>query len=185
MLNKQFSFFLLVGGLWFLFAFTKGETKRDYPQDYFRSPINTPIKLSGTFGELRSNHLHSGIDIKAHNGKTGQAILSVADGYVSRIKVQSGGYGNALYVNHPNGYTSVYAHLANFPEAVARYVKSEQERRKTFEIELYPKAEKFNLKKGEELGKMGLSGRSFGPHLHFEIRDTRTSKPINLSLIHI
>lgn len=172
-------FFFLVGGLWFLFAFTEGETNRDYPQNYFRSPVNTPIKLSGTFGELRSNHLHSGIDIKAHNGKTGQAILSVADGFVSRIKVQSGGYGNALYVNHPNGYTSVYAHLANFPEAVARYVKAEQKRRKTFEIELYPEAEKFKLKKGEELGKMGLSGRSFGPHLHFEIRDTRTSKPIN------
>jgi len=179
MLNKLLSFFFLVGSLWFLFAFTKGETSRDYPQNYFRSPVNTPIKLSGTFGELRSNHLHSGIDIKAHNGKTGQAILSVADGYVSRIKVQSGGYGNALYVNHPNGYTSVYAHLANFPEAVARYVKAEQKRRKTFEIELYPEAEKFNLKKGEEIGKMGLSGRSFGPHLHFEIRDTRTSKPIN------
>ena len=179
MINKLLSFVILIGGLWFLFAFTEDEPTRDYPQNYFRSPVNTPIKLSGTFGELRSNHLHAGIDIKAHNGKTGQAILAVADGYIARIKVQSGGYGNVLYVNHPNGYTSVYAHLGNFPKAVARYVKAEQKRKKTFEIELYPEAGKFNLKKGEELGKMGLSGRSYGPHLHFEIRDTRTSKPIN------
>ena len=178
-MNKLLTILSLVIGFCLLLAFTEGESKRDYPQNYFRSPVNTPIKLSGTFGELRSNHLHAGIDIKAHNGKTGQAILTVADGYVARIKVQSGGYGNVLYVNHPNGYTSVYAHLANFPKAVARYVKAEQKKRKTFEIELYPPAEKFKFKKGEQLGKMGLSGRSYGPHLHFEIRDTRTSKPIN------
>ncbi len=178
-MNKLLSLIILMGSLWFLFAFTESEPTREYPQNYFRSPVNTPIKLSGTFGELRSNHLHAGIDIKAHNGKTGQPILAVADGYIARIKVQSGGYGNVLYVNHPNGYTSVYAHLGNFPEAVARYVKAAQKRRKTFEIELYPEAGKFNLKKGEELGKMGLSGRSYGPHLHFEIRDTGTSKPIN------
>jgi len=178
-MNKLLTALLISAGLWFLSAFTEGITTRNYPQNYFRSPVNTPIKLSGTFGELRSNHLHSGIDIKAHNGKTGQAILAVADGYVARIKVQSGGYGNVLYVNHPNGYTSVYAHLENFPKAIARYVAAEQKRKKTFEIELYPAAEKFNLKKGEKLGKMGLSGRSYGPHLHFEIRDTRTSKPIN------
>ncbi len=178
-MNKIITFFTIIIGLWFLLAFTEGESARDYPQNYFRSPVNTPIKLSGTFGELRSNHLHAGIDIKAHNGKTGQPILAVADGYVARIKVQSGGYGNVLYVNHPNGYTSVYAHLANFPKAVAAYVRQEQKKRQTFEIELYPQNGKFNLKKGEEIGKMGLSGRSYGPHLHFEIRDTRTSKPIN------
>ncbi len=178
-MNKIITFFIIIAGLWFLLAFTEGESARDYPQNYFRSPVNTPIKLSGTFGELRSNHLHAGIDIKAHNGKTGQPILAVADGYVARIKVQSGGYGNVLYVNHPNGYTSVYAHLANFPKAVAAYVRQEQKNRQTFEIELYPQTGKFNLTKGEEIGKMGLSGRSYGPHLHFEIRDTRTSKPIN------
>ena len=88
---------------------------RDYPQDYFRSPVNTTIRLSGTFGELRPNHLHAGIDIKAYNGKTGQPILAAASGYVSRVKVQAGGYGNVLYMAHPNGYTTVYAHLGKFP----------------------------------------------------------------------
>lgn len=170
---------LLTFSLLLLLSFTQNNTRRDYPQNYFRSPINTPIKLSGTFGELRSNHLHAGIDIKAHNGKSGQSILAVAEGYISRIKVQSGGYGNVLYVNHPNGYTSVYAHLANFPKPVAAYIAAEQKRKKTFEIEVYPTRDKFRVAKGEVLGKMGTSGRSYGPHLHFEIRDTRTSKPIN------
>ena len=78
-MNKIITFFIIIAGLWFLLAFTEGESARDYPQNYFRSPVNTPIKLSGTFGELRSNHLHAGIDIKAHNGKTGQPILAVAD----------------------------------------------------------------------------------------------------------
>ena len=172
-------FILVISGLFFLLSFTYDSATRDYPQNYFRSPINTPIKLSGTFGELRSNHLHAGIDIKAHNGKSGQPILAVAEGYISRIKVQSGGYGNVLYINHPNGYTSVYAHLSNFPKEVAAYVAAEQKRKKTFEIECYPSKEKFKIAKGEKLGKMGTSGRSFVPHLHFEIRDTRTSKPIN------
>lgn len=153
--------------------------KKDYPQDYFRSPVNTPIKLSGTFGELRPNHLHAGIDIKAYGGKTGQPILAVAEGYVSRVKVQSGGYGNVLYIAHPNGYTSVYAHLGKFPKAVAEYVESEQYRRKKFEVDLYPSQGKFNFAAGEKVGTLGMSGRSFGPHLHFEIRDTRTEKPIN------
>jgi len=170
---------LFLLSLFLLLSFTQNNTSKDYPQNYFRSPINTPIKLSGTFGELRSNHLHAGIDIKAHNGKSGQPILAVADGYIARIKVQSGGYGNVLYINHPNGYTSVYAHLANFPKAVAAYIAAEQKRKKTFEMEAYPSKGKFTVTKGETLGKMGTSGRSYGPHLHFEIRDTRTSKPIN------
>ena len=102
-------FFYLVGILT-LMSFTKSEEK-DYPKDYFRSPIDYPILLSGTFGELRPNHFHAGIDIK---GSVGKKIYSIADGYISRIKVSSGGYGNVLYVTHPNSYTSVYAHLSRF-----------------------------------------------------------------------
>lgn len=177
-MRYTFSIFIFLGIL-FLFAFTEKDDPKNYPQDYFRSPVNTPIKLSGTFGELRSNHLHAGIDIKAHNGKTGQPILAAAEGYISRIKVQSGGYGNVLYINHPNGYTTVYAHLANFPPAVEAYVKAAQLKQQKFEIQLYPPAGKFKFAKGEELGKMGLSGRSYGAHLHFEIRETASEKPIN------
>ena len=161
-----------------LMAFSISGSK-EYPVDYFRSPVNSVIRLSGTFGELRPNHLHAGIDIKSYNGKTGQPILAAAEGYVSRVKIQSGGYGNVLYIAHPNGYTTVYAHLGKLPEAVAKYVKDEQYRRQKFEVDLYPSQGKFSFKKGEKIGTMGMSGRSYGPHLHFEIRDSGTEKPIN------
>ncbi len=157
------------------FSFTTGNRKV-YPQDYFRSPVDQKILLSGTFGELRPNHFHAGIDIK---GKVGHPILAVAEGYVSRIKIQSGGYGNVLYVNHPNGYTSVYAHLQSFTKELEDYVKKAQYKKSAFEIELFPAANQFTFTKGQQLGKLGVSGRSFGPHLHFEIRDTRSEKPIN------
>lgn len=147
-----------------------------YPQDYFRSPVLQQMYLSGTFGELRPNHFHSGIDIK---GKVGQTLVSVADGYVARIKIGANGYGKVLYIRHPNGYTSVYAHMHKFAPAIEAYVKQQQYDRENFEIELFPSANQFVFKKGEKIGEMGLTGRSFGPHLHFEIRATATEKPIN------
>ena len=172
-------FVLFLACLSFLgFSFKTNNTST-YPQDYFRSPIDQPIRLSGTFGELRSNHLHSGIDIKATNGKVGQALYAVADGYIARIKVSSGGYGNALYIVHPNGYMSVYAHMQKFSSAVAKYVKKTQYEKKSDNIDVYLGPETFKLKKGEQIGRLGVSGRSFGPHLHFEIRDNKTQKPIN------
>ena len=172
-------FLLIIVTILLLSSTSSFEDKNKYPQDYFRSPVDHPIKLSGTFGELRPNHLHAGIDIKSRDGKVGQPLFAVADGYVSRIKIQSGGYGNVLYVNHPNGYTSVYAHLYEFPKAIANYVKEAQYQKKSFGVELFPQAGQFSFKKGERIGKLGTSGRSFGPHLHFEIRDTKTEKPIN------
>jgi hypothetical protein len=157
----------------------KNDGKKSYPQDYFRSPVDRTIYLSGTFGELRPNHFHSGIDIKAHNGRVGQDLFAAAEGTISRIKVQAGGYGNVLYINHPRGYTTVYAHMHKFTKEIAEYVKSEQYKRKSFEVDLYPPAGKFTFDKGQVIGKLGTSGRSFGPHLHFEIRDSKTEKPIN------
>ena len=169
---------LLIGVLLISLAFHYSSST-NYPQDYFRSPVDHTIRLSGTFGELRPNHFHSGIDIKAKNGKVGQPIYAIADGYVSRIKVQSGGYGNVLYINHPNGYTSVYAHLQSFDTTIKSYVQKHQYKRKSFEIDVFPERGQFVFKKGERIGKLGVSGRSFGPHLHFEIRDTKSEKPIN------
>ena len=99
--------------------------------------------------------------------------------YVSRIKVQSGGYGNVLYINHPNGYTTVYAHLDRFPAAIAKFVKQYQYAKERFEVEIFPQQGQFTFQKGEQIGTMGTSGRSFGPHLHFEIRDSKTEEPIN------
>ncbi len=160
------------------FAFSLTDRK-EYPQDYFISPVDSEIRLSGTFGELRPNHLHAGIDIKARNGKIGQTLYAAADGYVSRIKMQSGSYGKVVYISHPNGYTTVYAHMHKFTPELEKYVREQQYRRKKFEVDLYPEANRFNFKQGEKIGTLGLSGRSYGPHLHFEVRDSRTEKPIN------
>ncbi len=148
-----------------------------YPADYFCLPIDpVDLRLSGTFGELRDNHFHSGIDL---SGKIGQPIYAAAEGYIYRIRVQEGGYGNVLYLRHPNGYTTVYAHLDRFAPAVAQYVKTEQYRRERFEVDLYPSDKAFIVKKGEVIGTMGNSGSSEGAHLHFEIRRTADQKALN------
>ena len=173
---------LLILATIFLFSFNtyyKFEADKEYPQNYFRSPVSGTIRLSGTFGELRPNHLHAGIDIKAKDGKIGQALYAAADGYVSRIKMQSGGYGKVLYIDHPNGYTTVYAHMHEFDKGVEDYVKRMQKEKESFAVELFPKPNQFTFKKGDKVGKLGMTGRSYGPHLHFEIRDTKTEKPIN------
>ncbi len=163
-----------------LMAFIPAGTK--FPKGLFRSPIRYPIRLTGTFGELRPNHFHSGIDIKSPNGGSGAPILAVADGYVSRIKVSSGGYGNALYINHPNGYTTVYAHLQSFAPAIAKYVKQKQYEKESFRVDLHPPADMFRFAKGQVIGKMGNTGTSSGAHLHFEVRDRRTERPLNAAL---
>jgi hypothetical protein len=150
-----------------------------YPQDDFIWPVKQAIRVSGTFGELRPNHFHAGVDLKSSKGASGDRLYAAAEGYISRIKVQAGGYGNALYITHPNGYTTVYAHLLSFTEDVAEYVKAQQYEQESFEVDLYPLRDRFVLEQGAFIGKMGSTGSSFGPHLHFEIRDSQTEKPIN------
>jgi hypothetical protein len=157
----------------------------EYPRDYFSSPIGFPIKLTGTFGELRTNHFHGGIDIKSPNGKSGAPIFAPADGYVYRIKVQSTGYGNALYIKHPNGYSTVYGHLESFRSDIAEYVKKQQYQKESFEVNLYPNKTAFPVKKGQEVAKMGNTGGSSGPHLHFEIRHSGTDKALNPLLFNL
>lgn len=152
-------------------------SQTDYPKD-FGLPLEIGVDLSATFGELRTNHFHAGIDFKTQ-GREGYKVLSVGDGYVSRIKISRYGYGKALYITHPNGYTTVYGHLKNFSDKIEAYVKSEQKRQKTFEIQLFPKASELSVLKGEEIGKSGNTGGSEAPHLHFEYRDTKTEKTIN------
>ncbi|MDX5427031.1 MAG: M23 family metallopeptidase [Bacteroidota bacterium] len=149
-----------------------------YPKDAFRSPLDIPLVLSGTFGELRGNHFHSGIDIKTE-GREGKKVFAAADGEIVRINVSPWGYGNALYVRHPNGFTTVYAHLQRFSTEIQAYVKRAQYRNQTFEVELYPPKGTFPVKSGDVIALSGNSGGSGGPHLHFEIRDTRTEEPIN------
>ncbi|NEV94045.1 M23 family metallopeptidase [Psychroflexus sp. YR1-1] len=149
----------------------------EIPKDYFEKPLDIPLLLSGTFGELRSNHFHAGMDIKT-KGVTGLAVKASAEGYVGRIKIQHGGYGKALYVYHPNGYQSVYAHLNNFSPKIEALVKKAQYQKESYEIEIFPSDTELKVEQGEIIGYSGNSGSSGGPHLHFEIRDYR-SKPMN------
>ena len=156
-----------------------GQTiKGEYPQNYFRAPVDFRMLLSGTFAELRSNHFHSGIDIKT-GGVEGKNIYAVADGYISRIKVSPYGFGRALYVTHPNGYVSVYGHLQKFKSEVQSYVIDEQYIMQSYSVNLFPEKDKFVVKKGEVIALSGNTGGSSGPHLHFEIRDVSTQQPIN------
>ncbi|WP_019039358.1 M23 family metallopeptidase [Psychroflexus tropicus] len=168
-------FFLLI----LLTGFTsqKINAQEALPKDYFEKPLDIPLLLSGTFGELRSNHFHAGIDIKT-KGVTGLSVSASAKGYVGRIKIQHGGYGKALYVFHPNGYQTVYAHLSGFSPQIEEYIKKAQYEKESYEIELFPTASELKVKQGEVIGYSGNSGSSGGPHLHFEIRDYN-SRPMN------
>lgn len=151
---------------------------QEYPQNYFRSPLDIPLFLSGNFGELRSNHFHAGLDIKTQ-GVEGQKVFAVAEGFISRIKVSPYGYGNAIYVTHPNGYTSVYGHLKKYNDQITTYIKENQYKKESFAIQLFPPPFMFQVNKGDIIAYSGNSGGSGGPHLHFEIRDTKTEHPIN------
>ena len=141
------------------------------------NPLDIPIILSGTYGELRSNHFHSGIDIKT-KGIQGLNVYSYASGYVSRIKVSHGGYGKALYLKHPDGNTTVYAHLKKFSSKIEEIVKSKQYKRESYEIEFFPKENKISVLENEIIAFSGNTGGTTGPHLHFEVRD-QNQIPIN------
>jgi peptidase M23-like protein len=139
---------------------------------YFIFPIKPGVRntLAGTMGELRSTHFHTGIDIRT-GGQQGLSVLAAADGYISRIKVSGGGYGNTIYIMHPNGKTTVYAHLKSFRGDLEKYVKEAQYRHQSFEVNLFPKANQFVVATGDTIALSGNSGSSGGPHLHFDIRD--------------
>ena len=143
----------------------------------FHSPIDAPFDLSGTFGEFRSR-FHTGIDFKSR-GVQGQKIFSIEDGFVSRIEVNNYGYGKVIYIDHPNGYTSVYAHLRNFSPELNKYIKSELYKSQTNSIKKFPKKNELTVNKGSVIGYSGNTGRSFGPHLHFEIRETENQNALN------
>ncbi len=152
-------------------------SQSNYPTDEFCPPLDIKLYLSGSFAELRSNHFHSGVDIRTQ-GVEGKNIISIYDGYVSRIKISPWGFGNALYITHTNGYSSVYAHLQQFSPEIAQYIEDKQYKRQEFAMNLYPNPDKFPVKKGEIVAISGNSGRSFGPHLHFEIRN-KDDEPVD------
>ncbi|PSR05311.1 MAG: hypothetical protein BRD50_01330 [Bacteroidetes bacterium SW_11_45_7] len=152
--------------------------KGQYPQDAFRSPLDITLTLSGTFCEVRGNHFHSGVDFRTKE-RTGLDVYAVANGYVSRIKELPYGFGKAVYIDHPNGYTSVYAHIQEFSPRLEKYVEKRQYEQETFSIDLRPGKGGLPVRQGEVIAKSGNSGSSSGPHLHFEIRDKESQEPIN------
>ena len=169
-MRYKFFFFFLS----FLITFSQEK----YKKDDFISPLDIPLILSGTFGEIRTNHFHAGIDIPT-NQKKGYPVYACADGYVSRIKISPWGFGKAIYLNHKNGLTTVYAHLENFNTEIKKYTLKEQYSKKTFNLDISLDKNTFLVKQGEIIGFTGSSGNSTGPHLHFEVRESRLQKPIN------
>lgn len=161
------------------FSTTFFYAQKKYPAKDFRNPLDIKPFLAGTFGELRSNHFHAGLDIKTQR-KEGLNVYAVADGYVSRIKVALWGYGKVLYVTHPNGYTTVYAHLSKFGKGIEEYVKSIQYKKENYETgNIFLKPDQIPVKKGQIIAYTGSTGGFVAPHLHYEIRDTKTAKIIN------
>jgi hypothetical protein len=149
----------------------------------FLWPLDKPVTLSGNYGEMRTNHFHAGLDFSTKN-VINLPVYAAKEGYVSRIKVSSVGYGKSVYITHPNGKVTVYAHMTNYESGLNKYVKNEQKKQKSYEIELRPKAGEIKYKGGDIIGYSGNTGGSTGPHLHFEIRDEITEVPLNPALFY-
>jgi len=148
--------------------------KQSYPKGYYQFPIRPglPNSLAGGLGDLRTNHFHAGLDIRTEQ-REGLPVYAAAEGYVYKVAVQRSGYGNVIFLRHPNGQTSVYGHLLKFSSELADYVRSEQYKKQSFEIDLFPEPGKYAFRKGEVIALSGNTGGSAGPHLHFEIRDSK------------
>ena len=170
-------FFMRILGFFLLFL-TPVFGQNVYPKDYFGSPLDIPLSIAGSFGELRANHFHTGIDFRTQQ-KEGFPVYATADGFISRINISTYGYGKCIYIDHPNGFTTVYAHLQSLAPEVHKLVCQTQYAQKSYVVELRPSADILPVKKGDLIGYSGNTGGSSGPHLHFEVRDTKTEYAIN------
>ncbi len=152
--------------------------KKNYPQNYFIWPVGAKIALAANFGELRPNHYHMGLDCKTDQ-KVNLPVYAAADGYIAKINIDPTGFGQTIYINHPNGLTTLYAHLNEFYPELETYIKQQQYKLKQWRVVLEIPANLFPVKKGVFIARSGNTGGSQGPHLHFEIRDTKTDKVLN------
>ena len=164
--------------LFFIFIYTAVGASSTTRDKEFALPFDFPVLFSGNFAELRSNHFHGGVDFKTQ-GVTGKPIHAPADGYVSRVTVAPGGYGNAMYVTHFNGYTTVYGHLEKFMPAIEKLVRERQYRDETFAVDISFGQDEFPVRRGDVISLSGNTGYSFGPHLHFEVRETESNQFVN------
>jgi hypothetical protein len=164
-----------------VFSATSLNAQNNYPQHYFRNPLDIPIKLAGNFAECRPNHFHTGLDLKT-NEQENLNVYAAADGYVSRISISHSGYGNAIYITHPNGYATLYGHLNDFFPALQAYVLNQQYSKESWNIDINLTPQQFPVKKGQFIAYSGTTGGSTGPHLHFEIRNTKTEHVLNAAL---
>ena len=151
---------------------------KKYPKDAFKNPLEIPISLAGNFGECRPNHFHSGLDIRT-NKVENLPVHAIADGYIARVKIEAGGFGNCIYINHMGGYTSLYAHLNKFYPELDAYIRYLQYKNKSWDIDVQFLPHEFPLRQGKFIAFSGNTGSSQAPHLHMEIRDTKTEKPLN------
>ena len=151
---------------------------QSYPQNYFRNPLDIPMQLVANFGEIRANHWHMGLDIRTQH-KVNLPVHAAAEGYVARVSIEPGGFGQAIYINHPNGYTTLYGHLNAFFPALAEYVKQKQYEQQSWQVNLILPPDLFVVKKGDFIAWSGSTGASEGPHVHFEIRNTKTENNLN------
>lgn len=152
--------------------------KKDYPQQYFQWPVGAKIGLVANFGELRPNHFHMGLDCRTDQVEN-KPVYAAASGYIAKVKIEASGFGRAIYVNHPNGLTTLYAHLNDFYPALEQYVKEQQYKLKKWNVFLDIPSNLFPLNQGDLIAFSGNTGGSQGPHLHFEIRNTKTDKVLN------
>jgi len=172
----QKSFF---ASLWVvLLSITVNSQVTTYPKNYFRNPLDVPMKLAANFGEIRRNHWHMGLDIRTEQ-RENLPVYAAADGYIAEVRIEPGGFGQAIFINHPNGLTTVYGHLNHFAPELQQYITGQQYKSESWQVDLSFAPGLFPVRKGQLIAYSGNTGASGGPHLHFEIRDTKTTRCLN------